>query len=69
LEIGAPLQGSLASVLVKAGQKVKKNAPLFIIEAMKMETTITANSDGEIDKVVLPEGRMVFSDDLVVVMK
>jgi pyruvate carboxylase len=54
---------------VKAGQKVKKNEPLFIIEAMKMETTITANSDGEIDKVILPEGRMVFADDLVVVMK
>jgi len=68
-EIGAPLQGSLASVLVKAGQKVKKNEPLFIIEAMKMETTITANSDGEVDKVILPEGRMVFSDDLIVVMK
>jgi len=69
LEIGAPLQGSLASVLVKAGQKVKKNAALFIIEAMKMETTITANKDGEIDKVILPEGRMVFSDDLVIVLK
>ena len=68
-EIGAPLQGSLASILVKAGQKVKKNEPLFIIEAMKMETTITANSDGEVDKVILPEGRMVFSDDLVVIMK
>ncbi len=68
-EIGAPLQGSLASVLVKAGQKVKKNEPLFIIEAMKMETTITANSDGEIDKVILSEGRMVFADDLVVIMK
>jgi pyruvate carboxylase len=68
-EIGAPLQGSLASVLVKAGQKVKKNEPLFIIEAMKMETTITANFDGEIDRVILPEGRMVFADDLVVIMK
>ena len=68
-EIGAPLQGSLASVLVKSGQKVKKNEPLFIIEAMKMETTITAHSDGEVDKVILPEGRMVFADDLVVIMK
>ncbi len=69
LEIGAPLQGSLASVLVKSGQKVKKNEPLFIIEAMKMETTITANSEGTVDKVILPEGRMVFADDLVVIMK
>jgi len=68
-EIGAPLQGSLSTILVKPGQKVKKNEPLFIIEAMKMETTITAHSEGEVSHVVLKEGLMVFSDDLVVVMK
>ena len=68
-EIGAPLQGSLSTILVKPGQKVKKNEPLFIIEAMKMETTITANVEGEVDKVILKEGVMVFSEDLVVVMK
>ncbi len=68
-EVGAPLQGSLSKILVKSGQKVKKNEPLFIIEAMKMETTITSNKVGEIDKVVLEEGIMVFADDLVLVLK
>ncbi len=68
-EVGAPLQGSLSKLLVKEGQKVKKNEPLFIIEAMKMETTITSNSEGEIERVVLKEGEMVFADDLVVAMK
>ncbi len=68
-QVAAPLQGLLSSVLVKAGQKVEKNDALFVIEAMKMETTITANTAGEIDKIVLPEGTMVFSEDLIVVMK
>ena len=68
-QIGAPLQGSLSSILVKPGQKVEKNEALFVIEAMKMETTITANSAGEVDKIVLEPGTMVFADDLVVVMK
>ena len=36
---------------------------------MKMETTITANTPGEVDKIVLKEGDMVYADDLVVVMK
>jgi len=36
-EVGSPLQGSLSKVLVKEGDKVKINDPLFIIEAMKME--------------------------------
>jgi len=68
-QVGAPLQGSLTEVLVKKGDKVKKNQPLFIIEAMKMETTVTANADGEVSDVILNSGIMVYSDDLVVKLK
>lgn len=68
-QIGAPLQGALSNIQVEVGQKVEKNQPLFVIEAMKMETTITANGSGEIDKIVLKEGEMVYADDLVVVLK
>ncbi|MDX1751882.1 MAG: pyruvate carboxylase [Salinimicrobium sediminis] len=68
-QIGAPLQGALSNIQVEVGQKVEKNQPLFVIEAMKMETTITANGSGEIDKIVLKEGEMVYADDLVIVLK
>lgn len=64
--IGSPLQGLLSKVLVKNGQEVKKNEPLFIIEAMKMETTVTAFSGGKIGKIILKEETMVESDDLVI---
>lgn len=50
-EIGAPLQGSLSSVVVKAGDTIKKNDPLFIIEAMKMESTVTAPFDGKVKAI------------------
>jgi len=65
-EIGAPLQGSLSSVVVKAGDTIKKNDPLFIIEAMKMESTVTAPFDGKVKQVHLKGGVMVEQDDLVV---
>lgn len=68
-EIGAPLQGLLSSVLVKNGEKVKENQPLFIIEAMKMETTVTAVSSGAIKKVQLEAGVLVDTSDLVIKMK
>ena len=68
-EIGAPLQGLLSSVLVKNGEKVKENQPLFIIEAMKMETTVTAASSGVIKKVQLEAGVLVDTSDLVIKMK
>jgi len=63
--IGAPLQGLISEIFVKKGQKVKKNEALFIIEAMKMETTITAPKDLEITMVFLKAGEMLNADDLV----
>ncbi|PKR82146.1 pyruvate carboxylase [Brumimicrobium salinarum] len=68
-EVGAPLQGSLASIMVKEGDVVEKNQGLFVIEAMKMGTTICANVDGKIKKIYLKEGTMVHADDLVVEME
>ena len=41
-EIGAPLQGRLAEIKIKEGQTVKEGDPLFVIEAMKMETTVAS---------------------------
>ena len=65
-EIGSPLMGKLASVLVKPGDAVKKNTALFIIEAMKMESTISAPADGEVKAVHLDAGTLVEQGDLVV---
>ncbi|WBA42581.1 pyruvate carboxylase [Hymenobacter canadensis] len=67
-QVGAPLQGLLSRVLVESGQEVKRNAPLFIIEAMKMETTITAPDDTVVQAVSLTEGSLVNADDLVLTL-
>ena len=66
LEIGAPLQGSLSAILVKEGDAVTPNTPLFIIEAMKMESTITAPAAGLVKKIHLAEKTMVGQDDLII---
>ena len=63
--IGAPLQRLLSKVLVKKGQKVKNNEPLFLIEAMKMETTVTAHKPGKIARITLKDGDMVQANDLI----
>jgi pyruvate carboxylase len=65
-EIGAPLQGKLSKILVKAGDAVQKNTPLFVIEAMKMESTIVAPYAGVVKNIVLKEGVFVAQEDLVV---
>jgi len=65
-EIGSPLQGNLSKIYVQAGDRVKKNEPLFVIEAMKMESTIASPMAGVVEKVYLSEKTMVEQDDLVV---
>jgi pyruvate carboxylase len=68
-QIPAPLQGLLSKVLVEAGQQVAKNTPLFVIEAMKMETTITAPDDLTVGTVALGAGARVQADDLVLTVQ
>ncbi|WP_434035763.1 pyruvate carboxylase [Formosa sp. 4Alg 33] len=68
-QIGAPLQGMLSTILVEKGDKVTKNQPLFIIEAMKMETTITASVDATVKEVIRKTGGMVHADDLIIVLE
>jgi len=67
-EIGAPLQGAISRVLVKPGDTVEAGDPLFVLEAMKMESTVTAPQDGEVKEVVLGPKSLVASGDLVVVL-
>jgi pyruvate carboxylase len=65
-EVGAPLQGKLSKILVAEGDAVQADDPLFVIEAMKMESTITAPAAGIVKKIHLAVKSLVEQDDLVV---
>ncbi|MBS1630855.1 MAG: pyruvate carboxylase [Bacteroidetes bacterium] len=64
-QVAAPLQGLLSKLMVAEGDVVKKAQPLFVIEAMKMETTISASRDSKIQELILKEGSLVNTGDLV----
>ena len=53
------MNGTMVSVLVKAGDIVTKGQPLLIMEAMKMEHTIKAPNDGTINEIFFEAGDMV----------
>lgn len=65
-EVGTPILGRLAAITVKEGQAVEKDVPLFVIEAMKMESTITAPFAGTIKKIHLDVGEILEQSDLVI---
>jgi 3-methylcrotonyl-CoA carboxylase alpha subunit len=49
--VTAPVPGRVTRVLVQPGDVVAKNAPLVVIEAMKMELTLRAPLDGTVAEV------------------
>ena len=57
--LAAPMNGTMVSVLVKTGEQVIKDQPLVIMEAMKMEHTIKAPSNGIVNEIFFQAGEMV----------
>ncbi|QBY05446.1 acetyl/propionyl/methylcrotonyl-CoA carboxylase subunit alpha [Thalassotalea sp. HSM 43] len=55
----APMNGTMVTLLVEPGATVNKDQPLLIMEAMKMEHTIKAPSDGVVDEFYFTAGDMV----------
>jgi 3-methylcrotonyl-CoA carboxylase alpha subunit len=45
------MPGKVIKVLVTEGSKVSKGDPLLVLEAMKMEHTLTAHADGVVEGV------------------
>jgi 3-methylcrotonyl-CoA carboxylase alpha subunit len=55
----APMPGKLVAFLAKAGDSVAKGQPLAVLEAMKMEHTISAPRDGTVAELLFAVGDQV----------
>ena len=58
-QLTAPMHGRIVEVMVKAGDTVEADAPLIILEAMKMEHTIRAAEKGTVQEVFYNSGDLV----------
>ncbi len=68
-QLGAPMPGRVVQVLAKAGAEVAKGAVLFVLEAMKMETSVTAPRAGIIGEVHVEPGDRIDAGDLMFVYR
>lgn len=59
VSVPAPMPGTILSIKVQAGDKVKKGQVLCILEAMKMENEIMTGTDGVISSVAVSTGDSV----------
>jgi pyruvate carboxylase len=63
------MPGMVVEVKVKPGQKVKENEKLIVLEAMKMEMTLTSPLKGVVKDVYVQARDRVEGGDLLVVFQ
>lgn len=62
----APMTGEIVKILVEVGQQVTSGTPLVIINSMKMENTIYAFSEGEVEAIFVKEKMFVEPETLLI---
>jgi 3-methylcrotonyl-CoA carboxylase alpha subunit len=64
----APMPGRIIALRVAAGHAVEADAPLLVMEAMKMEITLRAPRAGRVGSIDVAEGDFVEADTVLVTL-
>ncbi len=64
--IDSPMPGKVLTFLVKPGDKVNSKTDVFVLEAMKMENSIAAETEGIIKRILVHEGDIVAANSPVI---
>jgi biotin carboxyl carrier protein len=67
--ISTPMPGKVVRIPVKVNQKVMAGETVIVISAMKMESEYKVNRDGIIKKIMVAEGEVVKSNQILVVIE
>ncbi len=62
----SPVTGIVIKVNVAPGQAIEANDPIMVLEAMKMETNVTAHAAGKVKSVRVAKGDSVKVNQVVV---
>jgi propionyl-CoA carboxylase alpha chain len=65
----APMPGVVVSVLVEQGQQVEAGAPVLVLEAMKMQHTVTAPTTGTLTEIHVDTGAQVAAGEVLAVVE
>ena len=67
-QVGASIPGMVSKLHVQPGDTVEENQVLMTIEAMKMETAVTARTAGRVREIRVKEGQAVKAKELLMLL-
>ena len=67
--VKSPLPGVILSIECKVGDAIKKGQKLLILEAMKMENTISSDREGVVSEIKVNKGDSVLEGSDLVIIK
>ena len=65
-KVKAPLPGNILQIFVKPGDAVKKEDPLMLYEAMKMENKLLSEKEGIVKSINVRVGDSVLQEDVMI---
>lgn len=65
-DLKAPMPGLILDILVEPGQEVKKDDPLIVLEAMKMENVIKSPGEAVVSAIKVNKGDGVEKNQLLI---
>ena len=68
-EFKSPMPGTIITILVKTGEKVKVGQDIIILESMKMQQTLKADSNGIVGAITVSEGDQILDGDLILLIE
>ena len=65
----SPMNGVIESVEVSVGQEVEQGAPVIVIEAMKMKSTLVAHRSGTVTRIPHGAGEAVEAGQVLITIE
>jgi acetyl-CoA carboxylase biotin carboxyl carrier protein len=68
-QISAMMAGVVVKILVKPGDQIAEGMEVAILESMKMELPVQANTGGKVSQVKVKDGDFVNEGDALVLLE
>lgn len=65
VDVKTEITGNVWKIVAKVGDRLEEDAPILILESMKMEIPVSAPEAGRVEAILVEEGQVVSEGSVV----